>query len=72
MKKNKKLATLTLAENSAWETAFTYALHELHYGPARADGYAWRDLCKQFPRLRAFEGCRALCSEGVKRKAVKQ
>ena len=51
-------ATLTLEEDSAWVGYFTFALG-LHYGPARADRYAWRHLCNEFPRLKAFEGCNA-------------
>ena len=54
--KKKKLALLTPAEDKAWVAALTYALTELHYGQERAGRYAWRDVCKQFPRLSAFDG----------------
>jgi hypothetical protein len=55
----KHLATLTPEENKAWIDAFNWGLTELHYGQNRADRYAWHDICKQFPRLRSFDGCRA-------------
>jgi hypothetical protein len=58
------LTKLTAAENKAWVDAFTYGLIELHYGQDRAGRYAWRDVCKQFPRLRQFDGCRAEVANG--------
>jgi hypothetical protein len=51
------LATLTVEENTAWIFYFTSAL-EMHYGPLRADNYAWRHICKDFPRLASFHGCK--------------
>ena len=56
MKRN--LATLTPEEDAAWVGYFTFALG-LHYGQKRADFYAWRRLCEEFPRLTGFDGCRA-------------
>jgi len=54
----RKLATLTTEEDAAWVAYWQYGL-ELHYGPNRAAGYAWRQLCKEFPRLQSFDGCKA-------------
>lgn len=53
----RKLAVLTVAENKAWEFAFSFHLDN-GMSEARADKAAWKDLCAEFPRLRAFKGCR--------------
>lgn len=53
--KIKKLATLTPEENSAWENAFAF------YAEApeiKADELAWRDVQKQFPRLKKYDGAK--------------
>jgi hypothetical protein len=57
-KKNaKKLATLTPEEDKAWVFAFNYYLEE-GKTENQADKMAWRDLKKEFPRLREFDGCK--------------
>jgi hypothetical protein len=53
--KMKKLARFNAAENKAWVFAFNYHL-EAHCGPMEADRRAWRDMVKEFPRLRKFTG----------------
>ena len=53
----KRKARLTIAENKAWESAFAFHA-ENGASDKRADSLAWKDLCAEFPRLRAFKGCR--------------
>lgn len=54
----RKLATLTLKEDRAWVFALNYHL-DSGQTASEADRYAWEDLVSEFPRLRAFDGCRA-------------
>ena len=54
----KKLAKLTFAENKAWEFAFCYHLDSGKQGQNEAARRAWRDIQREFPRLRKFAGCR--------------
>jgi hypothetical protein len=57
MTKRRKLATLTVEENAAWIDYFTFAKHR-GYSDLRADAYAWRHTCNDFPRLMVFDGAR--------------
>jgi hypothetical protein len=53
----RKLARLTIAENTAWEKAFCFHV-DAGLSDMRADIATWRDMQAQFPRLRAFHGCK--------------
>jgi len=53
----RKLAVLTIAENAAWEKAFCFHV-DSGMSDARADRATWKDIQKEFPRLRNFQGCR--------------
>jgi hypothetical protein len=57
-KPRRHLARFTVAENHAWCAHFEYAVMTLKYGALRADGFAWRRVCEEFPRLRKFQGAR--------------
>ncbi|SRR6266404_6349965 len=50
-----KLAVLNAEEEAAWEFSFRDARTRLKYGELRADLYAWKQVQRQFPRLRKFE-----------------
>jgi hypothetical protein len=54
----RKLATFTATEERAWEHAFRYHLTVSKQGQDRAAGRAWRDLQREFPRLRKYDGAR--------------
>jgi len=54
----RKLATLTLEEDRAWVSAFNFYLDDGET-ESDADDLAWIDLRSEFPRLMAFDGCRA-------------
>ncbi len=54
--RKRKLAKLTRAEDAAWEWAWCYHMDDKP-DAARADKLAWRDVCREFPRLRKYEGC---------------
>jgi hypothetical protein len=56
--KKRKLAVLTPAEEKAWQFAFEFYLDD-GLTDDEADSLAWRDVQREFPRLRAFDGCRA-------------
>jgi hypothetical protein len=58
MKKVRKHAVLTAEENKAWEFAFSFHLDN-GLSESRADKAAWKDVQAEFPRLRAFSGCKA-------------
>jgi hypothetical protein len=49
---------LTAAEEKAWEHAFSYYLDQKK-GQMKADKLAWRDLQKEFPRLKKYDGAAA-------------
>ena len=53
----RKLAILNSAEEKAWEHAFRFHVNT-GLSDTRAANSAWRDLQKEFPRLRLFDGCR--------------
>ena len=53
----RKLATLTPLENHAWEHAFAFHLDAGH-ADKMADSLAWRDVQKEFPRLKQFDGAK--------------
>lgn len=57
--KRKKIAFLNQWENAEWESHFIHAVQELKYGNTRAGQYAWRNVQRIFPRLRAFDGASA-------------
>ena len=52
----RNLTTLDTVEDAAWVEAFAFAKNEWRYSDTRADFYAWRQVQKQFPRLRSFAG----------------
>jgi hypothetical protein len=54
---NKRIARLTVFEDKCWVFAFSYHLDNKK-GSRVADQLAWRDLQREFPRLRRFAGCR--------------
>lgn len=54
----KRLAKLTLEEDREWVGAFNYYVEE-GKSDAQADRLAWRDVKKEFPRLRKFSGATA-------------
>ena len=54
--KSKQLAVLTVEEEKAWEHAFFFYVVDEGKTDAMADKMAWRDLQKEFPRLKEFRG----------------
>ena len=54
----RKLATLTLEEDRAWVFAFDFYLDQ-RWTRIEADKRAWKDMQAEFPRLLAFDGCKA-------------
>jgi hypothetical protein len=59
MKKVRKLAVLPAEENKVWESTFAFYVEDKGMSDMRADIATWRDMQEQFPRLRAFSGCKA-------------
>lgn len=55
--KRRKLARLNAAEEKFWQTAFAYHQEVGKQGQERAAARAWRDLQRDFPRLRKYQGC---------------
>jgi hypothetical protein len=54
----RKLAKLTVTEEKAWESAFRF--HSVAgKSDNRAANAAWKDLQKEFPRLRKYDGAHA-------------
>jgi len=53
-----KRATLTAEENKVWESTFAFYVEEEGMSDSRADRATWKEMQEQFPRLRAFQGCR--------------
>ncbi len=51
-----KLATLTEQENKYWICYFETYMNEIRRDAKRADAYAWKLICREFPRLKDFEG----------------
>ena len=54
----RKLAKLTAVEERAWEHAWRYHAIDGKQGQDRAANRAWRDLQREFPRLREYDGAR--------------
>ena len=54
----RKLATLTLEEDRAWVFAVNFYLDQ-RWTSIESDERAWKDMQAEFPRLQAFDGCRA-------------
>ena len=54
----RNLAVLTVREEKAWQWAFEFYVDE-GLKDDEADSLAWVDVQKEFPRLRAFDGCEA-------------
>jgi hypothetical protein len=54
----RKLARLNAAEEHVWEHAFRYHVIDGKQGQDRAAYLAWRDLQREFPRLREYDGAR--------------
>ncbi|MGB8800691.1 MAG: hypothetical protein WCC97_08390 [Candidatus Acidiferrales bacterium] len=57
-RKPRKLAVLTVPEEKVWQSAFEYYVNE-GLKDDEADSLAWRDVQREFSRLRAFDGCEA-------------
>jgi hypothetical protein len=55
-RKARKLATLTVEEDKAWEAAFTSHVND-GMSDAQADRLAWKHVQAEFERLLAFDGC---------------
>jgi hypothetical protein len=49
-------AKLTPEEERAWEFAFQFYVLSENKNNATADRLAWRDVQKEFPRLRKYDG----------------
>ncbi len=54
--RSRKLTMLTPAEDKAWVFYFCYFLDE-GKGDDEADKLAWREMHREFRRLRGFDGC---------------
>ena len=52
----KRRARLTVYEDYCWVHAFCFYTDNSYTG-LQADKRAWRDMCREFPRLRGFDGC---------------
>jgi hypothetical protein len=52
----RKLATLAAEEEKTWEAAFRF--HYASKTETRAANAAWRDLQREFPRLRKYDGAK--------------
>lgn len=57
LKSRPKLARLNVAESRAWLRAFQYHV-DSGCGPIRAGQRTWRDIQKEFPRLKKYDGAR--------------
>src|SRR5262249_32183193 len=57
-RQNPKRAKLTPAEDRAWRKAFQFHV-DAGKSDAQADRLAWRDVKKEFPRLKKFSGAKA-------------
>jgi hypothetical protein len=57
-RQRRRLATFTPAEEHAWQSAFEYHLNVSKQGQDRACNRAWRDVQKEFPRLKKYDGAR--------------
>ena len=55
--KRKQRATLNKTENICWENAFAYWI-DAGKTELQADWYAWRNICRLFPRLKKYTGAR--------------
>ena len=58
-------AILNAEEQKVWECSFRDARTRLKYGDLRADGYAWKKVQRQFPRLRKYDGLWGFASDKV-------
>jgi hypothetical protein len=67
-RKFKPLAQLTVEEEKVWQQAFGYHLDSGKQGQDRAGARAWRDVQKEFPRLKDYRG--ALPTEAADLKHV--
>ena len=57
MAKTKRLATLTEAEDAKWVEKFTFYVDD-GMTDDEADRITWREMQDEFPRLKAFDGCK--------------
>ena len=58
IRRAKKLANLVFSEDKCWVFYFCYFLDQ-GKTDLEADRLAWRDIQREFPRLRKYRGCRA-------------
>jgi hypothetical protein len=58
----KKLTVLSAAEDHSWCWAWAFYVGEGHSDEEAAE-LAWKDVQIEFPRLRTFDGCLAVCSK---------
>jgi hypothetical protein len=54
----KKLATLSNAESADYSSGWEYYMNNVRADAIRADHYAWREICKKYPRLQKFDGAK--------------
>lgn len=54
----RKLTVLTVPEEKAWQWAFEFYVND-GLTDDEADSLAWSDVQKEFPRLKALDGCEA-------------
>ena len=54
----RRIAKLTPFEGKCWVFAFFYHKDRGKKGELEADRRTWRDMCKEFPRLLNYDGCR--------------
>ena len=57
-KRKRRRAKLTPWEDHCWVFAFCYHKDTSKQGDLEADRRTWRDMCKEFPRLLKYDGCR--------------
>lgn len=56
--KRRRIARLSAFEDKCWVFAFCYHKETSKQGDLEADRRTWRDMCKEFPRLRKYDGYR--------------
>jgi len=58
IKKERRLATLTLEQDHRWDTLFAIEANSGTNDDAAASA-AWEGMCEEWPELRKFDGCKA-------------
>lgn len=57
-RQRKRVAKLSVFEDKCWNFAFCYHKELGKQGDLEADRRTWIDMCKEFPRLLRYDGCR--------------